>query len=955
MSGSKGEATMGLAARSFCQAVPVLLAIFCFPPVTAAQDPSQVFGTMFNIMKNLQDQERERTRPGGERLRRDPQVFERARSRRIGDTHRTGPRVDPFKLQEWLVWQGLYEGPLDGLIGPGSISAIKDFQRELGASPTGRLRPDQLRLLKEFARQRVAEMQFEVLVDDESGARIGLARGVFRRKRTVSGGADFVSKDGASLIALRHFPSYSSLNEVYSDLRGRLVNSGATIDNRVNRNGWFVISGEKGTRSFYIRNEMRAGNLATLTVVSPPSETLTSALKTSLLMSALTFKAFQQQPNPKRLSASPKKFGPLEPLKIIDSPRDVMSVAAVQHANINAQMQSDMTAASAEVTFWESVKGTDKPEEIEAYIDAFPDGTFVSLARLRLRRMKSDDRRRTRSFEHAKQSVKRSRVEGSNTARVALVIGNAAYRYAGDLLNPANDAADIADALERFGFQVVRGLNLDKMGMDRAIREFSRSLRGAKVGLFFYAGHGIQVTGKNYLVPVDAKLEDASGVDFELVPADLVQRTMERAGSTNLIFLDACRNNPLTRNLARAMGTRAINIGRGLAPIESGFGTLISFSTQPGNVALDGTGRNSPFSAALVNHIGTPGDSVSDTLIKVRREVMEATNKRQVPWEHSSLTGQVFFSQETDVQDRKPEIVKSKEVEIETTRISETQRISPKNEPTASRSNLPAETQCKGLAPTSAQNIKESFKGKIEGRLGGIVGKLTGGVAGLHGEYAKVTKDALMGYPESHKLYVWQRLIYLACVNGGAGIDINALAQAYLVGPSMIASAPAVSESKLAVELVGFDEISTDLISHYKFRGLRQMSLPNLVFSIANNSRDTVHMNITNCSFMNFKLLEPVVSETFNVVRNRARVGTARVNSLTGTAQFLSPGNSHTVVRPGQKKYVSYGIMSLEALSFEARRQRKTSCKFGYSSDKNAFYQEMEIEISSSPRLAIPN
>jgi uncharacterized caspase-like protein len=117
--------------------------------------------------------------------------------------------------------------------------------------------------------------------------------------------------------------------------------------------------------------------------------------------------------------------------------------------------------------------------------------------------------------------------------------------------------------------------------------------------LFFYAGHGLQVSGANYLVPVDARLEDASGLDFELVRLDLVQRTMEREVATNIIFLDACRDKPLARNLARALGTRSVEIGRGLAPTQGGAGTLISFSTQPGNVALDGTGRNSPFAAAL--------------------------------------------------------------------------------------------------------------------------------------------------------------------------------------------------------------------------------------------------------------------------------------------------------------------------------------------------------------------
>src|SRR5262245_60361403 len=216
--------------------------------------------------------------------------------------------------------------------------------------------------------------------------------------------------------------------------------------------------------------------------------------------------------------------------------------------------------------------------------------------------------------------------------RVALVIGNAAYRHAPELKNPKNDAADMAAAIERLGFKVVRGFNLDKTGMDRTIRDFAAALGGADVGVLFYAGHGLQVAGTNYLVPVDAQLTSAAALDFEMVRLDLVQRTMEREAPTNVLFLDACRDNPLARNLARAMGTRSAEIGKGLAVAESGVGTLISFSTQPGNVALDGTGRNSPFAGALIKALAAPGEDLSNMLIGVRNEVMAATSDRQVPW-----------------------------------------------------------------------------------------------------------------------------------------------------------------------------------------------------------------------------------------------------------------------------------------------------------------------------------
>jgi uncharacterized caspase-like protein len=190
---------------------------------------------------------------------------------------------------------------------------------------------------------------------------------------------------------------------------------------------------------------------------------------------------------------------------------------------------------------------------------------------------------------------------------------------------------------------VVDGIDLDKTAFDRKVRDFATALQGAEVGVFFYAGHGMQVGGQNYLVPIDAELSSEAALDFEMVRLDLVHRSMEREAQTNIIFLDACRNNPLERSLRRAMGTRSAAIGRGLAAVESGIGSLISFSTQPGNVAADGTGRNSPFASALVRHLSDP-DDLGAILIAVRNDVMQATQRQQVPWEHSALTGRFYFN-----------------------------------------------------------------------------------------------------------------------------------------------------------------------------------------------------------------------------------------------------------------------------------------------------------------------
>jgi len=229
--------------------------------------------------------------------------------------------------------------------------------------------------------------------------------------------------------------------------------------------------------------------------------------------------------------------------------------------------------------------------------------------------------------------------------RVALVIGNSAYVHAGALANPANDAQAIAAALQDQGFEVLLGLDLDKSGFDGKVRDFSRVLSEAEAGVFFYAGHALQVSGRNYLVPIDGALKGERDLDFETVALDFVlkQMELEREGKTSIVFLDACRDNPIARNLARSMGTRSAGVGRGLAQVQAGVGTFVAYSTQPGNVALDGEGRNSPFTAALSRAIRAPGRNLTAVMIDVRKEVLDATGGKQVPWDHSALTGEFYF------------------------------------------------------------------------------------------------------------------------------------------------------------------------------------------------------------------------------------------------------------------------------------------------------------------------
>jgi hypothetical protein len=228
--------------------------------------------------------------------------------------------------------------------------------------------------------------------------------------------------------------------------------------------------------------------------------------------------------------------------------------------------------------------------------------------------------------------------------RVALVLGNGNYQFATKLPNPPNDAADIAQALRKLGFEVVEGRDLDRRATEDKLREFGRKLEGAKLALFFYAGHGMQVAGRNYLVPIDAKLERPGDLALDTVDLSNVLAEMESERRVNLIFLDACRDNPLAKALSRSLGTRSAAVGQGLALMQSAIGTMISFSTQPDNVALDGDGRNSPFTEALLHHIASPGLEVSSMMRRVRADVIAATREKQVPWDNTSLTGDVVLA-----------------------------------------------------------------------------------------------------------------------------------------------------------------------------------------------------------------------------------------------------------------------------------------------------------------------
>jgi formylglycine-generating enzyme required for sulfatase activity len=223
--------------------------------------------------------------------------------------------------------------------------------------------------------------------------------------------------------------------------------------------------------------------------------------------------------------------------------------------------------------------------------------------------------------------------------RIALVIGNSEYS-SGPLPNPANDAKMIGETLSSLGFEVIARRNADQNTMKRAIQEFgSRLEKGgpSAVGLFYYAGHGVQLNGRNYLIPTTAQIEREGDVEIEAVSADWVIEQMRYARNRlNIVILDACRNNPFTRSMR--------SVDHGLATMDAPAGILIAYSTAPGAVAADGSGRNSPYTEALSQAMRDLHEPVEQVFKHVRVGVMGATSGRQVPWESSSLTGDFYFA-----------------------------------------------------------------------------------------------------------------------------------------------------------------------------------------------------------------------------------------------------------------------------------------------------------------------
>ncbi len=236
--------------------------------------------------------------------------------------------------------------------------------------------------------------------------------------------------------------------------------------------------------------------------------------------------------------------------------------------------------------------------------------------------------------ENGVQIISESSSKTSN--RTALIIGNSDYKLF-PLVNPVNDARDISRVLKACGFDVMLRINASQRQIEDAVRSFGKKLCQGGVGLFYYAGHGMQVDNRNYLIPIGAKIESESDVKYGAVDTALILGKMEDASNGfNIVILDACRNNPFARSF-RSTG------GQGLAKIDAPIGSLIAYATAPGSIAADGQGRNGIYTKNLIKSIKTPGLTIEQVLKKTREMVVKETTKKQVPWESSSLMGNFYF------------------------------------------------------------------------------------------------------------------------------------------------------------------------------------------------------------------------------------------------------------------------------------------------------------------------
>jgi uncharacterized caspase-like protein len=352
------------------------------------------------------------------------------------------------------------------------------------------------------------------------------------------------------------------------------------------------------------------------------------ALSSALLTPGLTvdgmFKRVQvrvaEVTNGRQIPFSANKTGKDFILNETSNPADVLPTSEAGNAIL-------------EEPLWISVKDSRAIPLLNVYLRRFPEGKHAAEAQKQI-----DETARLDAIS-AKQTHPQS--VSRLGRRVALVIGNSAYQQADPLLNPVNDARGIAAALKGLGFEsVLEGYDLGRDAMLKSLKSFGETAKGADWAVVYYAGHGMEVKGANYLIPVDAKLGDEEDVEEEAVPVSRLLDRLQDVARIKVFILDACRDNPFATRMFRRRGVRGG--GKGLAEIHADSGTLIAFATSPGDSALDGEGENSPYAKALIDHFGDQGREIRLMFGSVADSVQEATCKKQLPWISSPLGGKSY-------------------------------------------------------------------------------------------------------------------------------------------------------------------------------------------------------------------------------------------------------------------------------------------------------------------------
>ncbi len=373
----------------------------------------------------------------------------------------------------------------------------------------------------------------------------------------------------------------------------------------------------------------------------------------------------------------------------------------------------------------------------------------------------------------------------SGERKVAFVLGNSAYVHGVKLDNPVNDATAVAEKFRTLGFEVVEGYDADLDKTRGLLREFSKKAEGAGIAAFFYAGHGIQVDGANYILPIDVQLEDRASLAYEAVQVDFVMEQMSIDTKIKIVILDACRNNPLARNFSKK--SRSANVGSGLAAIDikdPGEGTFVVFATQPGNFAADGVGKHSPFSQALLRYFDEPDIEFTTMISKVMSDVSTATEREQLPWMNFTQPGgPVFLKQTAEVA----AVVEEKQVEVAALQTNETVRsateLSAQADPATSKaieeakqneqepsavSNLAVEKQF--FDYSRDQNTVEAYQAYLEQYPNGVfAGLAKSAIVGLEKRLAAVQSGTTLQTTE--RSLVQQQTASLSQGNIGGAVE----------------------------------------------------------------------------------------------------------------------------------------------------------------------------------------